>query len=274
MRVWATGSSSVSASQFGGGVAAEDAASHVKHGALGVAQGLGNAVRRVGVDSGTHHRRGQLGEGAHGKVGREDVHRHIDQDGAGPPGLAQVEGPLHDARQVRHAIHTVDALAEGPVDFVLVRIHVQVHFLVRMAAEVMRGHVAGDHHQGDGIERGVGHAGGRIGETWSEVGEENARLAGGARVAIGGMGGHLLVAGGDEANAAALQGIEQCDHGVAAQPEDDLHADALQILHKLVRGNPRVACAGRRTQRQIRSSHGSLLDYSNDIQPRLSRIPA
>ena len=64
---------------------------------------------------------------------------------------------LDDARQIRHAVHTVDALAERPVDLVLVCIHVEVHLLVRMAAEVVGWDIARNHDHGDGIERGVGH---------------------------------------------------------------------------------------------------------------------
>ena len=45
--------------------------------------------------------------------------------------------PFHDAGQVLGPIDTIDPLTEGPVDLVLIGIHVQIHFLVRMPAEVI-----------------------------------------------------------------------------------------------------------------------------------------
>ena len=84
--------------------------------------------------------------------------------GPGPSGLREVERALHDARQILDAIDAVDAFAERPVDLELVGVLMEVDLLVRMAAEVVRRHVAGDHDHRNRIERGVGDAGAR---RWS-----------------------------------------------------------------------------------------------------------
>ena len=57
------------------------------------------------------------------------------------------------------------ALHEWPIDLVLRAVGMQVHFLVRMFAEVVRGNVAGDHHHRNAVERRVGDAGRGIGES-------------------------------------------------------------------------------------------------------------
>ena len=63
------------------------------------------------------------------------------------------------------AIDAIDALAERPVDLELVGVLVQVDFLVRMAAVVMRRHVARDDDHRDRIERGIGDAGRGVGQA-------------------------------------------------------------------------------------------------------------
>ena len=97
--------------------------------------------------------------------------------GPGRPVCGQVERALDDARQIGGAIDAVDALAERPVDLELIRVLVQVHFLVRMPAVVVGRHVAGDHHHRDRVERGVGHAGRGVGQARARGGvSSDARL--------------------------------------------------------------------------------------------------
>ena len=157
-----------------------------------------------------------------------------------------MEGALDDARQVARVVDAVDALTERPVDLVLVGVLVQVHFLVRMAAVEVGLHVAGDHHHRDRIERGVGDAGRRVGQPGTEMGEQDARLAGGARVAVGGVRGDLLVPRADVADAAAPERVEHADDRVAGQPEDHLDAEALEVVGQQVGREARFA---RRRQR-------------------------
>ena len=161
--------------------------------------------------------------------------------GPGPSGLREMERALHDARQIVDAVDAVDALAERPVDLALVGVLVEVDLLVRVAAEVVRRHVAGDHDHRDRIERRVGDAGARVGQPRTEVRQQHAGLAGRARVAVGGVGRHLFVARRDEPDAALPERVEQRDDRVPAQAEDHLDAEALEILGQQVRGDPGLA---------------------------------
>ena len=137
-------------------------------------------------------------------------------------------------------LDAVDALTERPIDLVLVRVLVEIDFLVRMPAVEVRLHVAGDHDHRDRVERGVGDAGRGVGQARTEMGEQHAGLAGRARVAVGGVRRDLFVARADEADAAAAERVEHADHGVAGQPEDHLDAEALEIVGQQVRGESRL----------------------------------
>ncbi len=148
--------------------------------------------------------------------------------------------PLDDARQIFGAIDPVHALAEGPEDLKLVGVLVQVHFLMRMAPVEIRRHVTRDHDHRNGIERGVGDAGGGVGQPGAQMGEDDAHLARGARVSIGGMGRHLLMAGRDVADAALAERIQKADDRVAAEAKDHLDAEALEIIGEQIRCDSRV----------------------------------
>ena len=76
------------------------------------------------------------------------------------------------------------------------------------------------------------------------MGEQHPRLAGGTRVAIGGVRGNLFMPGRDEPDAALAEGIEQGDDRVAAQPEHDLDAQPLEVLGQQVGGD--TGAGGRR----------------------------
>ena len=84
--------------------------------------------------------------------------------GPGPAALGQRERLFDDLGEEVRRVDAPRALDERPVDLVLRRVRVQVHFLVRVLAVVVRRHVAGDHHHRDRVERGVGHAGRGVGE--------------------------------------------------------------------------------------------------------------
>ena len=120
----------------------------------------------------------------------------------------------------------------------------QIHFLIRMAAVVVRRDVARDHEHRHRNERRVGDAGGRIGQPRAEVRQHDARLTGDARVAVRGVSGDLFVARRDETDPALAQRIEQRNHGVTAQAEDHLDADPFQVVGQLVRRDPHFSGAG------------------------------
>ena len=166
---------------------------------------------------------------------REDVHRHVDQHRAGTAGLGQDEGLFQNLREEVRRIDAPDALAEGPVDLALRGVGVQVHFLVRAFAVIVRRHVAGNDHHRDRVERGVGYPGGGVGQAGREVREQDGGLLGGAGVAVGGVRRNLLVPGVDELDLGALrQGGEDRNIGVPAQPKNVLDTPRFKILDQLV----------------------------------------
>ena len=131
-------------------------------------------------------------------------------------------------------IDTPGALDERPVDLELRSVRVQVHLLVRMLAVIVRRHIAGDHDHRDRVERGVGHAGGGVGEPRAQVRKKHRCLAGRARVTIGGVGRDLLVPAVDELDLLALrQRRQHSDVGVAAQAENVLDAARLEVADEL-----------------------------------------
>ena len=153
-----------------------------------------------------------------------------------------MERALDDPREVGDAIDTVDAFAERPADLGLVGVLVQVHLLVRVAAVVVGRHVAGDHDHRDRIERCVGDAGHRVRQPGSQVRQADADLARRSRVAIGGVGRHLLVPRRDEADATAAERLEKSDVGVPAEAEDHFDAEPFEILGEQVRRDARLLC--------------------------------
>ena len=84
----------------------------------------------------------------------------------------------------------------------LIGIHVEIDFLVRMPAEVMRRHIPRNNNHWDRVQRGVGYAGGRIGQTRPKVCQQHTGFPRGPRVTIGSMCRDLLVASRDETDPA------------------------------------------------------------------------
>jgi hypothetical protein len=102
-------------------------------------------------------------------------------------------------------------------------------------AEVVRGHIAGDHHHGDAVESCIGDAGRGIGEPGAKMREHHRSLACDARVTVGRMRGHLLMAHIDEFDRARRHCREHGDVGMAAQPEYVAYAALLEIAHQVIR---------------------------------------
>ena len=153
-------------------------------------------------------------------LAREHVHRHIDQHRAGPAAFGEGEGLFQNFREELRRVDPPDALAEGTVDFALRGVSVQVDLLVRVFAVVVARDIPGDDDQRDRVQRGVGHAGGGVGQPRREVREEDGGFRACPGVAVGRVGGNLLVTGVDELDLAALGECRQnSDIGVSAQAE-------------------------------------------------------
>ncbi len=228
--------------QFLRGACRDHAAACVEDRPLGARERRDNALGGLGVDRGPSNLWRRFLERVGGQVGRENVHRHVDQHGTGPSRLGQMEGAVHDPRQIRGAIDAIDALAERPVNLELTGVLVQVHFLVRMASLKVRLHVSGDDDHRDRVERRVGHAGGGVGQARAEMRQHHTGLPGGARIAVGGMRRNLFMSRRDELDPALAERVEQRDHRVTAQTKDHLHAQPLEVVRELVRGDAR-ACS-------------------------------
>ena len=145
--VCATGTSSASASAVSSSVARADSTPPPAYstGPLGRGQRVDDARGRRRIQSLPGDLRRHLVERVHREVGGEHVHRHVHEHRTGTPRLRQMERALHDARQILDAIDAVHALAERPEDLELIGVLMQVHFLMRMPAVVVRRHVAGNH---------------------------------------------------------------------------------------------------------------------------------
>ncbi len=141
---------------------------------------------------------------------------------------------LHDARQILRAVDAIHALAEWAVDLELIRILMQVHFLMRVTAVVVRRDVAGNDHHRNRVERGIRHSRCGVREPGTQMSQQHARFSRRAGVSVRGVRGHLLVAAGDEANAALADGVQKRDVRVTAQTENDLDAEPLEILGEQV----------------------------------------
>ena len=165
----------------------------------------------------------------------EDVHRHVDQHRAGLAALGHKERLLDDLREEVRAFHAPGALDERLVDLELRAVGVEVHFLMRMLAVVVARHVAGDDDHRDAVERRVGDAGGRVGETGPQMGQQHRGLAGHTRIPVRGVRGDLLVPDIDEVQLAVGHRREHGDVGVAAEPEDVRDPARFEIPDELVR---------------------------------------
>lgn len=128
--------------QLGCGMGRHDTAAGVEQGPAGRGKLGSDAFGHGRVKGGTRKYGRNLNERADGEIGRENVHRDIHEDGAGPAGRGEMKGAFDDAGKILHAVDPVDSFAERTVDLVLVGVSVQIDFLVRMAAVVMGRDVA------------------------------------------------------------------------------------------------------------------------------------
>ena len=145
--------------------------------------------------------------------------------GPGRPASASVPGASQRSAHLVCAANAPCSLHEWLVHRELVGVATQIELLVRSPPLVVGRDVAGDHEQGDGVERRGCDSGHGVRQPGADVQQDDARLARGSRIAIGSMGRHLFVTGGHESwRPGALQGRQHGDVGVAAQTEHDLDA--------------------------------------------------
>ena len=151
--------------------------------------------------------------------------RHLDLHGTGPAGLELAECLVDGLGGFLGGHDAADVLGDG-ADGVLLVVDLVEHATVH-ADEVALDLAADDE---DGRGRGVGGAesGGCVEQAGSGDHEGGADLSAGAGVAVGHVGGGLLVAGGDEPDAGhvveRIEGMVELHAG-----ESENHADAFEV---------------------------------------------
>lgn len=134
----------------------------------------------------------------------EYIHGDIDEYGARPAGFGEGKGFFKDFGEKVRPINAPGAFDEGSIDFPLGAIGMHIDFLMGMLAVVVAGNVAGDDDHGDGVESGVGDAGGGVCQARAEMAEHDGGFFCYSSIAIGRMGGNLLMPDVDEFDFAAF----------------------------------------------------------------------
>jgi len=91
-----------------------------------------------------------------------------------------------------------------------------------------------DYNHRNRIERRIRDAGRRVREPRTEVRQQDAGLAGCARVSVRGVRRELFVARADESDPALAERIQKRDVRVAAEAEHDVDAEPLEVLREQV----------------------------------------
>jgi hypothetical protein len=166
---------------------------------------------------------GRRGEGIllrHRQAGRGqlDVLGQVDQHRAGSAGAGDLKGSGEDLG---------DLLGPGELEGGLGDRADHAHhvdLLEGLGADGGAGHLPGDGHHGHAVHVGGGQAGEQVGGARAAGGDAHAHLAGGAGVAVGGVGGVLLVADQHVAQRrVAHQVAVEGQGGAAGVAEQDVH---------------------------------------------------
>ncbi len=118
---------------------------------------------------------------------RGHVLGHVHHHRAGPAGGGDVKGLAQGQRQIGHILDQEVVLHARPRDADCVGL------LEGIVADQVGRHLAGDDHHRDRVHISGGDAGDGIGRARAGGDQHHARLAGCAGIAVGGMGGCLLV---------------------------------------------------------------------------------
>ena len=153
-------------------------------------------------------------------AGRElHVLRHVDHDRAGTAGGRDIERLVQHLGEIVDVAHQPVVLGAGPGDAD------GVAFLERVVADQVGRHLPGDADQRDRIHQRVGQRRHHVGGARARGHQHHARLAGGARIAFGGVAGALLVPHQDVLDVALLENLViDRQHRAAGIAEDVLDA--------------------------------------------------
>ena len=216
--------------QFLLGVAGDQTAAEVEEGPLG---GV-DAVRRL-PDADVLCRMGFLrrhrGLGFVVIFGHLHILGHVDEYGTGTAGFRQPEGFPDGIRQILDGTDEIVVLGNGQGDTG------DIDLLEAVGADDGVGHVAGDGYQGNGVDVSRGDAGDQVGGAGAGGGDDHAHVTGGPGIAVGGMGGPLLVGGQHMLQLALVfvQGVIDVDDLAAGVAEDHIGALLDQSAHDDIR---------------------------------------
>ena len=122
------------------------------------------------------------------KPGGGDILGQVHQNRTGSPGIGDIESLFKGLGQLTDILDQEVMFDTGAGDT-----H-RVHLLKGIVADQFGGHLTGEDYHGCRVHIGGGDTGHRIGQTRPRGHQDHSRLARGPGVAIGGVGGSLLVA--------------------------------------------------------------------------------
>ena len=160
-------------------------------------------------------------------TGEGDVFQKVDHHRPGPPGGRHGEGLAHYVGDGLGVPHQIGGLGDGHGDAG------DVHLLEGVLAQGLLGHVAGDEDDGGGVHVGGGDAGNQVCRSRAAGGKAHPHLPGGPGVAVGGVGGPLLVGREDVVDfvLVVVQLVIEVQDGPAGIPKDGVHLLLQQALH-------------------------------------------
>ena len=238
--------------QLGRGIAQDHAAAGVDVGPLGGQQQLHGLADLPAVALAHRVVRAHLDRGR--VVERRGLQRHVlrdvDHHRAGAAGAGDVEGLLHRHRQVAHVLDQEVVLDDRARDAD------GVALLEGVEADRRRRHLPGDDHHRDRVHVGRGDAGHGIGDARARGDQRDADVAGGARIAVGGVHGGLLVAHQHVLDGVLLvQRVVDVEHRAAGVAPEVLDAFGLQAADEDFRA-VRLGVGGR-----LRLCRSGTLDF-------------
>ena len=161
-----------------------------------------------------------------GGGGELDVLGDVDEDRAGAAVGGDVEGLVDGLGELGRVLHQPVVLGAGAGDAD------GVGLLEGVVADHEGRDLAGEDDDRDRVHQRVGHAGDGVGGAGAGGDEDDAGLAGGAGVALGGVGRGLLVAHEDVADVVLLEDrVVDRQHRAAGIAEDGVDALVLQGLN-------------------------------------------
>ena len=192
------------------------------HGALGAGQQRGCTIERVGVRAVWLDR--DVGRPAAGDGHPElDVLRDIDDDRSRPAGRGHGEGPVDGGLDVLDPLHEVGMLRDRPDETE------DVGLLEGVAAHERRRHLAGDGDHRDAVHVRAGETGDEIRGARTRCRDAHAHASGGARVAVGHVGGTLLVTHEDVMDRRVVgEGVIEREARAAGVAKGQVHTGVLE----------------------------------------------